>query len=264
MIPSSPPQPSTDQSPDQAIDFVHDHLSEARQRARDVLSGESHLGSVDDWRQAVVTARDTIMLTWLIWVAMRGLDVTADAGAILVAAGLGIAFYLGIAAAVATRVHLRYLEQELERERCEIRDNPEHEREEVRALYAAKGFSDPLLTEVTDILCADDDRLLKLMMEEELGLFIHHVNHPLLVGLWNGAGAAAGALLLAVPVCFQHPDITLGWMPAGTCTLLLAIAAFNAYSTRRSLFPLWALWLAIAAMTGGATYYLAAIIGGRT
>ena len=239
-----------------------DHVAEARQRARDVLSCESHLGEVDDWRQATVTARDAVILLWIIWLGLSGFGVREHVGPILVAAGMGVALYLGMAGAVATHVRLHYLETELERERREIREQPEHEREEVRALYAAKGFREPLLSQITDVLCADDDRLLKVMMEEELGLFIQHVNHPLLVGLWNAAGAAVGALWLAIPVCFQEPGGTLVWMPAASAAMLTAVAVATGKLTGRPVVPIVATWWFAAGVTGGVTYFLADLLGG--
>lgn len=239
-----------------------DHVAEARQRARDVLSCESHLGEVDDWRQATVTARDAVILLWVIWLGLSGFGVREHVGPILVAAGMGIALYLGMAGAVATQVRLRYLERELERERREIQSQPEHEREEVRALYAAKGFREPLLSQITDVLCADDDRLLKVMMEEELGLFIQHMNHPLLVGLWNAAGAAVGALLMAMPVCFQRSESTLVWMPAATAAMLMGVAVATGKLARRPVVPIVATWWFAAGVAGGVTYFLADLLGG--
>lgn len=243
---------------------VSDHIADARHLAREVLTGETHLGDADDWRQSLVSARDGIALVWLLWVAMQGFGVAVPAGPILVTVGLGFSLYWGIATAVATRVRLRYLERELERERHEIRDHPEHEREEVRALYAAKGFREPLLTQITDTLCADDDRLLKVMMEEELGLFIHHINHPLLVGVWNAVGAAMGTLLLAAPVCVQQPHTTRVWLPAGAAVLMTIIATVNAKLTRRGAVQVSATWLAMTAVCGGATYLVGELLAGRS
>ncbi len=259
---SSQPDISLEQVDGTVDEHAVDHVAEARQRARDVLSCEAHLGDVDDWRQAAVKARDAVVLLWLIWVGLQGFGVTEHVGPILVAAGLGIALYLGMSSAVATQVRLRYLETELQRERREIKEQPEHEREEVRALYAAKGFREPLLSQITDVLCADDDRLLKVMMEEELGLFIHHVNHPLLVGLWNAAGGAVGALVLAVPVCFQETSATLAWMPAATAGMLMCIGVLTGRVTRRPVVPVVAIWLFAAAVAGGVTYFLADLLGG--
>lgn len=224
-----------------------------------MLSGETHLGDVDDWRQAIVSARDGLILVWLMWVAIRGMGVVDHVGPMLICAGLGISLYLGMATGVATRVRLRYYESELERERREIQEHPEHEREEVRALYAAKGLEGEMLERVTDTLCADDDRLLKLMMEEELGLFIHHINHPLLVGLWNGAGAACATLVLAVPVCFQLRMSTEIWMSCGAAALLAGLAAASSWATNRSLVPVFASWLSVATVAGGFTHFAAAM-----
>jgi len=242
------------------ISTTADHVSEARRRARDVLSCESHLGDVDDWRHVTVTARDGVVLVFLIWVAMHAHGVVQGVGEVLVCAGLGIALYQAIATSIATRLRLRYLESELDRERRELRDDPAHEREEVRALYAAKGFRGPLLTQVVDVLCADDDRLLKVMMEEELGLFVQHVNHPLLVGLWNGVGGAVGVLLLALPVCVQEPSTTLVWMPMGAAVILLLVAVATSRLTRRAMIPMYVTWLIGAGVAAGVTHFLAQLM----
>ena len=244
-------------------DEIADHVAEARDRARHVLGGEAHLGSIDDWRQAIVTARDGVIVIWVTWVALLGFGAVEHAGPILVSAGLGISIFLGIAKGLATRAQVRYYESELERERREIREDPEHEREEVRTLYAAKGFQEPLLTQIADTLCADDDRLLKVMMEEELGLFTRHVNHPLLVGLWNTAGAMIATLLLAVPVCFRSGASSQLWMPAGGAVILVVAAIAHARAGRREIAPLATAWLVTALICGGVTYFMAALLAGR-
>ncbi|NOS99920.1 MAG: hypothetical protein HOP29_04775 [Phycisphaerales bacterium] len=243
-------------------DSVVDHVADARHRARDMLSGESHLGDVDDWRQACVTARDAVVLLWLFWVALRGFGVVHPPGPLLTAAGLGVSLYLGVAAAIAARVRLRYLENELARERREINENPQHEREEVRALYAAKGFREPLLSQVVDVICADDDRLLKVMMEEELGLFVQHAHHPLLVGVWNMIGAVCGTLLLAAPLCARNLGGLGYWVPAMTTIMIVWIGLVTARVTGRALVPMLTVWLFTAAVSGGVTYWTAQWLAG--
>ena len=234
-----------------------DHITEARQRARTVFSGESHLGDVDDWRQAIVAARDGIVFVWVFWVALYGLGFSGSVGPVLVCAGLGISVYLGVASGIATRLRLNHYESELQRERSEILENPDHERDEVLALYAAKGFQEPLLSQIADVLCADDDRLLKVMMEEELGLFIQHINHPLLVALWNASGAAAATLLLSIPACFSHRVADVVWLPIEAAALIAALGVASAAVARRSVVSVVASWLAVAAFAGGVTYFLA-------
>ncbi len=81
---------------------------------------------------------------------------------------------------------LERLHRILAQEKWEIEHNREQEREELGVLYAAKGFEGKLLEDVLDVLMADGDRLLKVMVEEELGLTLESQVHPLKQGL--GAG----------------------------------------------------------------------------
>lgn len=82
----------------------------------------------------------------------------------------------------------------IEDERYEIEHHRPQEREELIELYRAKGFSGKLLEEVVDVLMADQNRLLQVMLEEELGLRLSSYEHPIKVG----AGAGLGALLSSI------------------------------------------------------------------
>jgi len=238
-----------------------EHISDARQRARRMLGGEVHPGETDDVSQALIRARDGVLLVWMLWVVLTGFAIQDEAGAILVAAGVGFALLQGLAAGLATRARVEYYESELQRERHEIQTTPEHEREEVRVLYASKGFRPPLLDQIVDTLCADDDRLLKVMLEEELGLFLHHVNHPVLVGLWSGGGALAGALALAVPVLLLEPAAARVWIWTGGLGLTGVLAVWSSWGHGRAI-PRLASWLIIGGATGGAVHFLAHLLAG--
>lgn len=234
-----------------------DHVAEARQRARDMLAGESHLGAVDDWRRALVSARDALIFIWLAWAALHGFGDPSFAPYLLVSLGIGLSLLIGISTARSTHTQVQFYATEFERERHEIREDFEQEREEVRALYAAKGFREPLLTQVVDVLCADEDRLLKVMMEEELGLSMYHVNHPLLVGLWNFAGAAAAAMMLALPTLWLSERAILYWIPASGGLGLIIIAALSTWATKRNFMEFLAVSVIMAIVTGGTVFFLA-------
>ncbi len=238
-----------------------DHIAEARQKACRMLAGESHVGNVDDVRQALIRARDGVLLTWAVWVALDAFQVETEVGGLLIAFAAGMALLLGLTTGIATLTQLRYYESELERERNEIRDMPEHERDELRELYAAKGFRPPLLDQIVDTLCADDDRLLKVMMEEELGLFFHNVNHPVLVGVWNAAGALVAALLLAIPVCYLDAAATRWWMPIGGTVLLALLACIRGRATQR-IIPTLASWIVVGLVTGGVVHFVGRTFAG--
>jgi len=74
---------------------------------------------------------------------------------------------VGYTSSVAER---DYYEAERQRESDEIDTMPEAERQEIRDIYAAKGFSGELLERVVDTITANRDSWLATMMDEELHL----------------------------------------------------------------------------------------------
>ncbi len=69
------------------------------------------------------------------------------------------------------------LHRVIEEERWEIEHHRPQEREELAEMYR-KGSEGKLLEEVLDVLMADDNRLLQVMLEEELGLTLEAYEHP--------------------------------------------------------------------------------------
>jgi predicted membrane protein (TIGR00267 family) len=63
-----------------------------------------------------------------------------------------------------------YYEAERAREAAEIETMPEAERQEIRDIYATKGFTGELLERVVDTISANRDSWLATMMDEELHL----------------------------------------------------------------------------------------------
>jgi VIT1/CCC1 family predicted Fe2+/Mn2+ transporter len=239
-----------------------EHLSEARLRARQMLGGESHLCAVDDWRRVLLSARDSLILIWLVWVGLHGFGDPPFTARMLVVMAVALALLVGLSTARSTYSQVRHYAAELERERAEIRDHLDEELEEVRALYAAKGFHEPLLSQIVDTLSADDDRLLKVMMEEELGLAMHHVPHPIVVGLWNFAGALLCGLMIALPASWLSADSLHYWMTIGGAVLLALISIVAGWATRRSVVEFFTVGAVIAVVTGGVVYFLAQWLAG--
>src|SRR2546426_2638807 len=104
------------------------------------------------------------------------LGVIAGGGsnAVLLAAGFAAAITesismgaVGYTSSVAQR---DYYEAEREREAAEIERMPEAERQEIRDIYASKGFTGEMLDRVVETITANRDRWLSSMMDEELHL----------------------------------------------------------------------------------------------
>ncbi|HRW58880.1 MAG TPA: VIT1/CCC1 transporter family protein, partial [Chlamydiales bacterium] len=70
-------------------------------------------------------------------------------------------------------------------EKWEIENKRDVERKELEKIYEAKGFSGKLLQDVVDTLMAQDDRLLQVMLEEELDLKLGIFEHPIKQGLYT-------------------------------------------------------------------------------
>jgi predicted membrane protein (TIGR00267 family) len=104
------------------------------------------------------------------------LGVIAGGGstAVLLAAGFAAAITesismgaVGYTSAIAER---DYYQAEKAREAAEIDDTPDAERQEIRDIYAAKGFTGDLLDRVVDTITANREAWLATMMDEELHL----------------------------------------------------------------------------------------------
>jgi len=125
---------------------------------------------------------------------------------------------------------LERLHRVLEQEKWEIEHHREQEREELKVLYAAKGFEGRLLEDVLDVLMADGDRLLKVMVEEELGLSLHSQEHPLKQSLGAFFGSCLAVFLLLIAFYFTASIgvlVTMTFLVMGCCGMLLAYKAQN-------------------------------------
>lgn len=79
-------------------------------------------------------------------------------------------FSMAISNFLGTRAENQLREQTRAREMDEIRKWPEGEREEVRQIYAGKGFDGELLDQVVDVITSDAERWVDTMLLEEHGM----------------------------------------------------------------------------------------------
>ena len=107
-----------------------------------------------------------------------------------------------------------YFSSEQARESAEIDATPEAERQEIRDIYAAKGFAGDLLERVVETITANRDAWLATMMDEELHL--QPVETP---DIFRSAIVITGATLIGHLI----PLLPFVWLPR-TTALILAIA----------------------------------------
>jgi len=118
---------------------------------------------------------------------------------------------VGYTSAVSER---DYYQAEQARESAEIDATPEAERQEIRDIYAARGFTGDLLEQVVDTITADREAWMATMMNEELHL--QPVQTPDIM---------RSAVVITIATLIGHliPLLPFVWLPR-TAALITAIA----------------------------------------
>lgn len=197
-------------------------------------------------------ARETVMMLLLASIFFPHASVLIPLGLAWFAWKIGRSAWLGWS-------RLERLHRVIEQERYEIEHHRPQERDELIALYHAKGFEGKLLDEVVDVLMADQDRLLKVMLEEEMGLTLQAFEHPLKQSL----GAAAGSfisLVVGMIAFFLSPSYG---MLIASFLLLTASAALSALYEKNRVIPAVIWNLSIGALSFGAAYFVFQILAKR-
>jgi hypothetical protein len=211
-----------------------DHVAEAQAQGI-IASAEIHGTEIPGHLSAASDAtRDTAIALASVWLLLHSLSLSLDHLFLLLSIFAGGWFFWKVGrSAWLGWFRLERLHRVVAQEKWEIEHHRQQEREELKALYAAKGFEGKLLEDVLDVLMADGDRLLRVMVEEELGLSLESHEHPLKQSL----GAAIGSLLSSV-LCLAG---MLLFPPLGLLisALLLvgAASAVAAYHEQNRLIP---------------------------
>ncbi len=222
-----------------------DHVIEARLKGKEA-SQETHGTELPGhYSAAADAAKDTALVLLVLWTLFQEPYVLGCFAAAWLIWKVGRSAILGWS-------RLERLHRVIEEERWEIEHHRPQEKEELRALYAAKGFTGKLLDEAVSVLMADDNRLLQVMLTEELGLSLESFEHPLKQATGALIGVVGAAAILSVGV-FLLPN----WGPAACAALVLALSAGTSAQLEKNQ-PLPAIvWnLAVAALAFGAALFL--------
>ena len=173
------------------------------------------------------------------------LSALALSGKLLLISGLSFIILFAGRSALLGQARLERLHRLAEQERYEIAHHRPQERAELKALYGSKGFKGELLDKVVDVLMADDDRLLKVMLEEEMGLSLEAYEHPL--------KPALGIVLsgLSVMALFAGSFLLGSWEGGILCLILIigGTSLYNAYKEKNHMISalVWNLGVSLLA-----------------
>ena len=114
---------------------------------------------------------DGIITTFAVVSGVEGAGLSSS---VLLILGFANLFADGISMSIgnylSTKSELEYIKKEMEREKWEIENHPEGEKEELRQIYIRKGFSKEMISKIIDVITSNKKVWLNAMMEEELKL----------------------------------------------------------------------------------------------
>jgi VIT1/CCC1 family predicted Fe2+/Mn2+ transporter len=163
---------------------------------------------------------------------LLGLAAATSSNRVILAGGLAATFAetLSMAAVAYTsrRADQDHYEAERARELREIKETPEDEIQDVRDIYANKGFGGPLLEEIVAHITSDEDRWVDSMMEGELSLLPTYDSEILSYSLTVGMSTFVGSVLPLISFMF------LPVRPALAVALMVSVASLAAVGLYRS------------------------------
>ncbi len=217
-----------------------------------ILGRESWHQSGSGWISgAIYGANDGLAAVFGI---IAGVSAATGGSSFVLTAGLSGALASAISMAtgafLAERSEAEVGEANVERERQEIADNPEEEKEELALFYMLKGMSERDANDLADRLSTQPDAMLQVLSVEELG-GVKTEAHPTQAALAAGLSTLVGAMVPVLPFFF------LRGFPAIVTAAVVSLIAHFLVGAAKSLVTLRTWWAAGLEMTAAGV-----IVGG--
>ena len=234
----------------------------ARQRLDKILGRETWHRSAGGWISgAIYGANDGLASVFGI---VAGVSGATGGGAAVLTAGLAgaIASALSMAtgAFLAERSENEVAAANLARERQELIEHPEEEREELSLFYQLKGVSEQTADQLAEQISHNPDAMAQALAAEELGAGASGGGDPGQAALAAGLSTGVGAIIPVIPFMF-----TTGTVAIVTAAVVSLIAHFIV-GALKSLVTLRSWWAAGLEMTlagvivGGALYLIGLVL----
>ena len=233
-----------------------------RSRLDSLLKGERHVSSGTWIADAIYGANDGLGAVFGLVAGVAGgaasshfILLAGIAGAVASAVSMGSGAYL--AAKSEREVH----DAEMARERREITEDPEEEREELSLFYQLKGLTEDEANMLAERISQDEEQFLKVLASEELGLSEERLPKPTTSAASAMISTGIGAIVPVVPFFF------IGGNPAIIAAAIVSLLGHFAVGAAKSLVtirPWWSSGLEmtmIGVIVGVVTYAVGFLVG---
>lgn len=156
---------------------------------------------------------------------------------------LASALSMGAGAYLAVKSEREVYEAEISREREEVEENPEEEREEMSLFYQLQGFSEAEAERMAARISEHPEQMVQLMAQQELGLSERHFPNPWVSSASAAASTAVGAFIPIVPFFF------MGGFAAVAAAFAVSIVAHFLVGAAKSLITSRSWWASGFEMT---------------
>jgi vacuolar iron transporter family protein len=169
------------------------------------------------------------------------------------AGAVASALSMATGAFLAERSEAEVVAANVERERQEIAEHPEEEKEELSLFYQLKGVEPAVADELAERLAQEPDAMLKALSTEEFGVS-EHPGDPVQASIAAGLSTGIGAIIPVIPFIFWTGTKAI------VAAAIVSLIAHFLVGAAKSLVTLRSWWSAGLEMTlagvivGGATY----------
>lgn len=236
------------------------HSQEAHEYFHQRLAG-SFVGD------AVFGANDGIITTFAVVAGVAGANLSPVVVLILgVANLLGDGFSMAAGNYLARKSEAEYRVTEQAKEAWEVEHMPEEERQEVRELYRAKGFTGQVLEQAVAIVTSNKETWVNEMLVGEHGIIMERLNHPLKnAGVTFISFVLAGAIPLLPYVFGLKGAPGFAWSIIVTALVLFTVGSLRTLVTERRWWLAGFEMLGVGGVAAGVAYlvgsFLSRIVG---
>jgi VIT1/CCC1 family predicted Fe2+/Mn2+ transporter len=158
--------------------------------------------SVEDF---VYGATDGSVTTFAVVAGVIGAQLSPSIVLILGFANLfADGFSMAVGNYLSSKTRIEYIEKQRRKQEWEIENQSEQEKQEIRDIYAQKGFKDELLETIVNVITARRKVWIDTMMREEVGLIENNSKKPLDTAITTFVGFNTIGLIPLMPFMFLY------------------------------------------------------------